>query len=400
MGRMRLIFFLTLLVAVQALAEERPASAPQAKPAVSRYEDLFGDIVLAKGKGIVIKQSQLDEAFVSYKANLAARGETFSEDQRQLKEALLLDRIIVSELLVKHATEADKVKAKELYEKLMTASKKSFSSDEAFNRHLKSLGLTTEQFNKRAMEQAISEAVVEREIRSQVTISDAQVRDFYENGTDAVVKIMQGQLEKVAKDPLSTPDQLASIKSQIDQLRKANLSRLQQPERVHVIHLLRSTRKTDSDEPLPPDKVQVKRQEIDKLLARARRGEDFTKLVKEFSEDHGLKETSGEYTFSREDPFVPEFKAAAFSLATNQISDVVTTTFGYHLIKVLEKIPTKKLEYEKIAADIKEALVGQEVQRMMPGHFEKLKTEAAIQILEPRYKLPGGTVESAAVAKP
>src|SRR4051812_771661 len=179
MGRMRLIFFLTLLVAVQALAEERPASAPQAKPAVSRYEDLFGDIVLAKGKGIVIKQSQLDEAFISYKANLSARGETFSEDQRQIKEALLLDRIIVSELLVNHATEADRTKAKELYEKLMTASKKSFSSDEAFNRHLKSLGLTTDQFNKRAMEQALSEAVVEREIKSKVTISDAQVRDFY-----------------------------------------------------------------------------------------------------------------------------------------------------------------------------------------------------------------------------
>src|SRR3954451_19342704 len=242
MPRMRLTLFMALLLGVQALAEERTATAPQPKAAASSFADLFGDMVVAKGKGIAIKQSQLDEAFVSYKANLAARGEKFSEDQRQLKEALLLDRIIVSELLVKHATEADKVKAKELYEKLMTASKKSFSSDEAFNRHLKSLGLTTEQFNKRAMEQAISEAVVEREIKSQVAISDAQVRDFYENGTDAVVKLMQGQLEKIAKDPLSTPDQLATIKAQIDQLRKTNLARLQQPERVHVIHLLRSTR--------------------------------------------------------------------------------------------------------------------------------------------------------------
>src|SRR3954462_5647745 len=123
---MRLIFFLALLVAAQASAEERTASAPQVKPAPSKYEDLFGDMVLAKGKGIAIKQSQLDEAFVSYKANLAARGENFSDNQRHLKEALLLDRIIVSELLVKHDIEANKVKSKELYEKLMTASKKSF----------------------------------------------------------------------------------------------------------------------------------------------------------------------------------------------------------------------------------------------------------------------------------
>ena len=395
---MRLIFFLALIVATQAWAEERTAATGRSKPAGSKFEDLFGDMVVAKGKGILIKQSQLDDAFVSYKANLAARGEKFSEDQRQLKEALLLDRIIISELLVNQATEADKDKAKGVYEKLMIASKTSFSSDEAFNRHLKSLGLTVDQFNKRAMEQAISETVVERELKSKVTVSDTQVRDFYENGTDGVVKIMQGQLEKVAKDPLSTPDQLAGIKSQIDQLRKSNLSRLQQPERVHVIHLLRGTRKKDSDEPLPPDQVQLKRQEIDKLLARARRGEDFAKLVKDFSEDRGLKETSGEYTFSRDDPFVPEFKAAAFSLATNQISDVVTTVFGYHIIKVLEKLPAKKIELEKIAADVKEALSQQEVQKLMPAHFEKLKAEAAVQILEPRYKLPG-TVESAAVRK-
>ena len=125
---------------------------------------------------------------------------------------MLLDRIIVSELLVNHANEADKLKAKELFEKLMSASKKSFSSDEAFNRHLKSLGLTAEQFSKRAMEQAVSEAVLEREIKSQVVISDSQVRDFYENGTDGVVKIMQAQLEKVAKDPLTTPDQLSPSK--------------------------------------------------------------------------------------------------------------------------------------------------------------------------------------------
>src|ERR1043165_9599320 len=98
MARMRLIFFLAFL-AVQAPAEERTAAAPQPKPAVPKYEDLFGDVVLTKGKGIAIKQSQMHEAFVSYKANLAARGENFSEDQRQIKEALLLDRIIVSELL-------------------------------------------------------------------------------------------------------------------------------------------------------------------------------------------------------------------------------------------------------------------------------------------------------------
>jgi len=133
---------------------------------------------------------------------------------------------------------------------------------------------------------------------------------------------------------------------------------------------------------------------------RARAGEDFAKLVQEFSEDRGLKENKGEYTFSRSDPFVQEFKAAAFSLNTNQISDIVTTSFGYHLIKCLEKIPTKKVEFAKVSADIKEALLQQEVQSHMPAYFERLKKEAGVEILDPKFKLDVPKSAEAGPAKP
>jgi peptidyl-prolyl cis-trans isomerase C len=388
MRPMRLSLLLAALMTSSAMAEEKIVVAPAAAASVPKVADLFGDLVVARGKGVEVKQSQLDEAFISYRANLAARGESVgSEDQRQFKEAQLLDRIIVTQLLVNRATAADKTRAQELSDKFMAESKKNASSDEAFNRHLKSLGLSLEQFQKRVMEQAISEAVIERELKSKITVSDAQVRDFYDTGTDGIVKIMQEQLEKLAKDPRTGPDQLAGIKGQIDRLRKANLARLQQPERVHVIHLLRASRDPKTEAPLSEEQKQLKRQEADKLLARARRGEDFTKLVKEFSEDRGLKDTGGEYIFSREDNFVPEFKSAAFSLQPRQISDVVTTMFGYHIIQLLEKLPPKKVEYEKVSGDIKDALSQQELQKTLPAHFDKLKAEASIQILDDRYKL-------------
>lgn len=388
MRPMRLSLLLAALMAAPALAEEKlPAAAGPTAPA-PKFNDLFGDMILARGKGVEVKQSQLDEAFISYRANLAARGESVgNEEQRQFKEAQLLDRIIVTQLLVNRATDADKARAKELSDKFMAESKKNASSEEAFNRHLKSLGLSAEQFQKRVLEQALSEAVIERELKSKIAVTDAQVREFYETGTDAIVKIMQEQLEKLAKDPKTGPDQLAAMKGQIDRLRKANLARLEQPERVKVIHLLRATRDPKTEAPLPEDQKQIKRQEADKLLARARRGEDFAKLVKEFSEDRGLKETGGEYTFSREDPFVPEFKSAAFSLQPKQISDVVTTMFGYHIIQLLEKLPAKKVDYEKVSADIKDALSQQELQKTLPVHFDKLKAEAEVKILDDRYKI-------------
>jgi len=109
--------------------------------------------------------------------------------------------------------------------------------------------------------------------------------------------------------------------------------------------------------------------------------------VMEYSEDRGLKETKGEYTFSRKDPFVAEFKAAAFSLQTNQISDIVTTAFGYHIIRLHEKIPAKKFEFEKVSADIKEALLQQELQNQMPAYLENIKKSSGLEILEAKYKL-------------
>ena len=181
--------------------------------------------------------------------------------------------------------------------------------------------------------------------------------------------------------------QLNEKKRQVEELKKSNLARLENPEKVRIVHLFISTRNPETEQPLPPEKKLVKLQLIERLLRRARSGEDFAKLVTEFSEDRGLKETKGEYTFTRDDRFSQEFKAAAFSLGPNQISDIVTASYGYHIIKLLEKIPAKKLELEKVSADLKELLQQQELQRQMPEYFVKLKKEAGIEIFDSRYRM-------------
>jgi len=394
------------LSAMLAGAGEKPEAKP-ASPATNTsasaratMADLFGDPVIARGQGVEIKRSQLEDAFTAWKANLAARGQSISEDQRTFREYQLLDKLIVTQLMNKRATAGDKTVAKGQADKFMADSKKDSASEETFNSQLKALGLSPEQFNQRVVEQALAEAVLDRELKSTLSVSDAQVDDFYKNGADGVVKIMQTELERLAKIPDTSVSQLTAVKQQIEDLKRANLSKLEQPEKVHVSHLLIATRNRETEEELSPEQKKVKRQQIEKLLVRARAGEDFTKLVQEFSQDRGLKENKGEYTFSRSDPFVQEFKAAAFSLNTNQISDIVTTSFGYHLIKCLEKIPTKKVEFAKVSADIKEALLQQEVQSHMPAYFERLKKEAGVEILDPKFKLDVPKSAEAGPAKP
>jgi peptidyl-prolyl cis-trans isomerase SurA len=79
------------------------------------------------------------------------------------------------------------------------------------------------------------------------------------------------------------------------------------------------------------------REKIDSILAMARGGEDFAKLAAEYSEDPGSKEKGGDLGFFERRMMVKEFDEAAFNLDTNQISDVIKTNFGFHIIKVTGK---------------------------------------------------------------
>src|ERR1041385_2813220 len=80
--------------------------------------------VLAKGKGVEIRRSQLDDAFIAFRANLAARGQNVPESRREAAEAQLLDRMIVTQLLVNKASAADKESARTNAAKFFQESRK------------------------------------------------------------------------------------------------------------------------------------------------------------------------------------------------------------------------------------------------------------------------------------
>jgi parvulin-like peptidyl-prolyl isomerase len=79
------------------------------------------------------------------------------------------------------------------------------------------------------------------------------------------------------------------------------------------------------------------RSKAEDVLKRVRAGEDFAKLAKEFSTDPGSKEKGGDLGWFGHGQMVPEFEQAAFALKPGQVSDLVQTKFGYHIIKVDER---------------------------------------------------------------
>lgn len=94
--------------------------------------------------------------------------------------------------------------------------------------------------------------------------------------------------------------------------------------------------KKPADKPKPLTKDEARKKAAD-LLARVRKGEDFAKLAKENSDDPGSKDKGGEYDFFRRGNMVPEFEKAAFALKPGEVSDLVETQFGFHIIKLEER---------------------------------------------------------------
>ena len=80
------------------------------------------------------------------------------------------------------------------------------------------------------------------------------------------------------------------------------------------------------------------------------------------------------------------FEAASFSLRTNQISDLVETPYGFHIIKLLEKLPASKVPLDaKVAAEIRKYLASQEISKGLPAYIPKIEAEYKVKITLPDY---------------
>ena len=110
------------------------------------------------------------------------------------------------------------------------------------------------------------------------------------------------------------------------------------------------------------------------ILARAKKGEDFAALAKQYTEDTGSKENGGLYEDFGRGKMVKPFEDAAFSVPVGQISDIVETTYGYHIIKVENrKKETQPLDQVKaqIEAQIKQQKQNAAFETLLTGLKKK-----------------------------
>ena len=369
--KIKLILSAALAAALMVLPQAQASTADASTNATSAHTGtnanpdatmtaLFGDPVIAKGKGFEIKQSQLDQVLVGLKAAAAARGQTIPPEQLNLFEGQMLNRLIQIQLLLQKATDADQAQGKKLADLQMSTLLQRAGSQQALDFQFKALGMSGDELRGRLMQEATAQSTLERELG--VTVTDGEARKFYSDNPD----------------------------------------KFEQPEMVHVRLIALMTTDPATGQPLPADQQALKRKQIDDLLKRVRNGEDFAKLATQYSEDPSSKDKGGELNaFPRGTPGIPpEFEAAAFALNTNQISDVVTTQYGYYIIQLLDKTPAKKIDYATVTDNLKKALIQEKVAKLAPAYLDNLKKAAGVEITDPDLKAAAAAAEASAANAP
>jgi parvulin-like peptidyl-prolyl isomerase len=361
-NKMKLIFSAavaaTLIIVLPSAKAVTPDATAVTTPTNSSPEAtmaaLFGDPVIAKGSGVEIKRSQLDEVVLGIKTAAAAHGETISPEQMTDIEAQMLNRLIQIQLLLQKATDADKAEGKTNADTQLKMLLERAGSPEAFDNQLKAVGMTADELRSKITQEATATAALTRELG--VTVTDAEAKQFYDD----------------------------------------HPSDFEQPETAHVRHILLLTMDATTRAPLPADQIQAKRKLMDDILKRARDGEDFAKLASQYSEDPGSKDNGGELPpFERGNQGVPpEFEEAAFSMSTNQISDVITMNYGYDIIKLLDKTPAKKVDYATVTDNLEKALIQQKTLKLAPAYLAALKKAAGVEILDADLKAAAAAAET------
>jgi len=156
--------------------------------------------------------------------------------------------------------------------------------------------------------------------------------------------------------------------AELQAMYNANKQQFQTPERVQVVHVLVNTQGKS-----PEEEAKLKAK-ADDILKQVKSGANMTELVKKYSDDPGKVQNNGEYWVQQDSGLVPEFKAAAFRLKPGE-SDVIKTTYGYHVVKVLKHEDAHLRSFEEAKPDLLNEWKTQRAATVMQQISDKVQTD-------------------------
>ena len=300
---------------------------PPAKPMPAVLPD-----VLAHVNGEDVKKADFDRLIknMELSANQPIPAERRDEILRRALDQLVTYTVLSQE------TRARKVAVTDAeIDQTVKQMQSQFPSEAEFKKALTARGMTVEKLRSDARLDMGINKMMQAEVASAPPPTDAQVREFYDKNPD----------------------------------------KFKQEEAVRASHIL-----IPADEKADEATKKKARAEIDDVLKQLKAGGDFATLAKKYSKD-GSAAQGGDLNFFSKGQMVPAFDQVAFSLKPGEMSDVVTTPFGYHIIKVTEHRAASTVPFEQVSERIKEYLTEQQKQARAQSFIEELKQKAKIEVL-------------------
>ncbi len=189
-------------------------------------------------------------------------------------------------------------------------------------------------------------------------IDDKALRAWFETVKDNYKSEPQIKLNYLDFTYESIGRKITIDPSKIEEYYKNNIEKFQVPEQRHARHILLKAGKDDSAE-----RHQEQAKKAEKIQKLAKEGGDFSALAREYSEGP-TKDSGGDLGFFSAGQMVPPFDKAVFSMKPGDISDVVKTQFGYHIISLEDIKPAKTKPLSEVTAEIKTTLQQKEAESL------------------------------------
>ena len=316
--------------AAESTAVSQPPATTEApappKPMPAELPD-----VLARVNGQPVTKTDFERLVGNIEAG---RGPIPAERRDEVLRAAL-DQLITYTVMKQEASSRKLEVSEAEVNSQLQQMQKQFPDEAEFKKALSARNTSLEQLKSDARTDMAIDRMVESELATTIGATEAEARAFYDQ----------------------------------------NPAKFQQGEAIRASHIL-----IMANESADEGTKKAARAKADGLLKRARAGEDFAKLAKEHSDD-GSKEQGGDLGFFQKGRMVPAFEQAAFALEPNQISDVVTTQFGYHIIKTTEKKGASTVSYDEVKEQIIQYLTNQKKQERVEAFIEEAKKRARIEVL-------------------
>lgn len=306
--------------------------AAQTPPAPPKPVPVELPAIVARVNGEDVKKEDFERMITTIESRA---GQPIPPDRRDEILRGALDQLVVYTLLSQESkARGIKVDESEIDAK-MKELRGQFPTQDLFEKALKDRHMTADGLRKDARVDLSVTKLMDAEVATLPGPSDADAKDFYTKNPD----------------------------------------KFQEPERAHASHIL--IRVDDKADAAARAKAKAT---IDTVLRKAKAGEDFGKLAQQYSQDGSAAQGGDLGDFPR-GQMVPAFEQAAFALKPGQLSGVVTTQFGYHVIKMIEIKPGRVVPFDEASPKIKQFLEGQKKQEHADAFIEGLKKKSKIEVL-------------------